>query len=275
MLTRRLFVECASASLLLLAHVFSRAVLPMRPSQEMKMTSPCLLWGLTYPPFSYLDENGSPSGIDVDILTEARRTGFVPEFHYINWEDESEPLERGSIDVIACCYSMTDREDKYRWAGPYMQGRQVIAVVADSDIQTLDDLADRVVAVQSASASEKVFLDNSVDGGSLPQIGLLYCLQDRSLLYPMLAKGYVDAIAGYDIAIQKYVSDYGMDFRILDEPLQTVNLGFAFALNDSRGIDVRLDDALSEMYLDGTLDSIASEYLSDVSSFWGVDAHDC
>ena len=38
-----------------------------------------------YPPFSYLDENGSPSGIDVDILTEAcRRTGFVPKFHYIN-----------------------------------------------------------------------------------------------------------------------------------------------------------------------------------------------
>lgn len=91
----------------------------------------------------------------------------------------------------------------------------------------------------------------------------------------MLAKGHVDAIAGYDIAIQKYASDYGMDFRILDEPLQTVNLGFAFALNDSRGIDVRLDDALSEMYLDGTLDSIASEYLSDMSNFLGVDAHDC
>lgn len=229
-----------------------------------------------YPPFSYLDENGSPSGIDVDILTEAcRRTGFAPEFHYINWEDKSELLDNGSIDVIACCFSMTDREDKYRWAGPYMRGRQVIAVVADSDIQTLDDLADRVVAVQSASASEKIFLDDSADGGSLPQIGLLYCLQDRSLLYPMLAKGHVDAIAGYDIAIQKYAFDYGMDFRILDEPLQTVNLGFAFALNDSRGIDVRLDDALSEMYLDGTLDSIASEYLSDVSSFLGVDAHDC
>ena len=38
---------------------------------------------------------------------------------------------------------------------------------------------------------------------------------------------------------------------------------------------MRLDDALSEMYLDGTLDSIASEYLSDVSNFLGVDAHDC
>lgn len=280
MLTRRLFVACASASLpavgaCLLASCSSNA--PNAPEQKHEDDLPMLVVGTAvYPPFSYLDENGSPSGIDVDILTEAcRRTGFVPEFHYIDWEDKSELLENSSIDVIACCFSMTDREDKYRWAGPYMQGRQVIAVVADSDIQTLDDLAGRVVAVQSASTSEKVFLDDSVDGGSLPQIGLLYCLQDRSLLYPMLAKGYVDAIAGYDIAIQKYASDYGMDFRILDEPLQTVNLGFAFALNDSRGIDARLDDALSEMYLDGTLDSIASEYLSDVSNCSGVDAHDC
>ena len=277
MLTRRLFVACASASLpaagaCLLAGCSSNA-----PEPKHEDDLPVLVVGTgVYPPFSYLDENGSPSGIDVDILTEAcRRTGFAPEFHYINWEDKSELLDNGSIDVIACCFSMTDREDKYRWAGPYMRGRQVIAVVADSDIQTLDDLADRVVAVQSASASEKIFLDDSADGGSLPQVGLLYCLQDRSLLYPMLAKGHVDAIAGYDIAIQKYAFDYGMDFRILDEPLQTVNLGFAFALNDSRGIDVCLDDALSEMYLDGTLDSIASEYLSDVSSFLGVDAHDC
>lgn len=277
MLTRRLFIECASASLPVVGACLLAGCSSNAPEPKTEDDLPVLVVGTDmYPPFSYLDENGSPSGIDVDILTEAcRRTGFVPKFHYINWEDESEPLERGSIDVIACCFSMTGREDKYRWAGPYMQGRQVIAVVADSDIQTLDDLADRVVAVQSASTSEKVFLDDSVDGDSLPQVGLLYCLQDRSLLYPMLAKGHVDAIAGYDIAIQKYASDYGMDFRILDEPLQTVNLGFAFALNDSRGIDARLDDALSEMYLDGTLDSIASEYLSDVSNFLGVDAHDC
>ena len=230
----------------------------------------------TYPPYIYLNNDGVPAGIDVEIATEAfRRMGYAAQFEPIDWEQKTNLVESGAIDCIWGCFSMDGREEVYRWAGPYMQGRQVIAVVADSDIQTLDDLADRVVAVQSASTSEKVFLDDSVDGDSLPQVGLLYCLQDRSLLYPMLAKGHVDAIAGYDIAIQKYASDYGMDFRILDEPLQTVNLGFAFALNDSRGIDVRLDDALSEMYLDGTLDSIASEYLSDVSNFLGVDAHDC
>lgn len=276
MLTRRLFVACASACLPVVGACLLAGCSSAAPEPENNDNLPVLAIGSgSYPPFSYLDENGNPSGIDVDILTEAcKRLGYAPEFHYINWEDKFELLENGAIDVIACCLSMTDREDKYRWAGPYMQGRQVIAVAVDSDIQTLADLADKVVAVQSGTTSEKVFLDDSVDGDSLPQVGLLYCLQDRSLLYPMLAKGYVDAIAGYDIAIRRYMADYGMDFRILDEPLQTVDLGFAFSLNDSRGIDVRLDDVLSEMYADGTLESIASRYLPSASSFLGVDAHD-
>ena len=277
MLTRRSFVACASACLPIVGACLLAGCSSATPEPETDDNLPVLVVGTgTYPPFSYLDENGNPSGIDVDILTEAcKRLGYVPDFQYIGWENKFELLESGAIDMIACCFSMTDREDKYRWAGSYMQGRQVIAVVADSDIQTLADLADKVVAVQSASTSEKVFLDDAVNGLSLSQVGLLYCLQDRSLLYPMLAKGYVDAIAGYDIAIRRYMADYGMDFRILDEPLQTVNLGFAFALDDSRGIDARLDDVLSEMYVDGTLESIASKYLPSASSFLGVDAHDC
>ena len=86
MITRRLFVACASASLpvvgtCLLAGCSSNA---SKPRNEDDL--PVLVVGTDiYPPFSYLDENGSPSGIDVDILTEAcRRTGFVPKFHYIN-----------------------------------------------------------------------------------------------------------------------------------------------------------------------------------------------
>lgn len=229
-----------------------------------------------YPPFSYLDENGDPAGIDVDVLTEAcRRSSYALDMRYIDWEDKFDLLENGEIDAIACCFSMTGREDLFRWAGPYMQGRQVIAVAADSDIQTLDDLAGRTVAVQSASTAEELFLAGSTGEENLPRVGLLYSLQDRSLLYPMLANGYVDAIAEYDVSVRTYMVDYGMDFRILDEVLQILNLGFAFALNDSRGIDVRLDNALSEMYADGTLESIASKYLTSESSFLGVDAHDC
>ena len=40
---------------------------------------------------------------------------------------------------------MTDREDEYHWAGPYMRSHQVVAVNEDSDIQTLEDLEGKVM----------------------------------------------------------------------------------------------------------------------------------
>ena len=39
------------------------------------------------------------------------------------------------------------REEIYRWAGPYMVSRQVVAVDADSSIRTLSDLAGKTIDV--------------------------------------------------------------------------------------------------------------------------------
>ena len=46
---------------------------------------------------------------------------------------------------------MSGRETKYQWAGPYMYSRQVVAVRADSDIQSLSDLAGKRIGVQATT----------------------------------------------------------------------------------------------------------------------------
>ena len=38
------------------------------------------------------------------------------------------------------CFSMEGRLDDYRWAGPYIASRQVVAVNENSDIYKLSDL---------------------------------------------------------------------------------------------------------------------------------------
>ena len=53
---------------------------------------------------------------------------------------------------------MDGREEEYQWAGPYLYSRQVVAVRSDSDIYTLQDLAGKVVAVQSTTKPEELFL---------------------------------------------------------------------------------------------------------------------
>lgn len=226
-----------------------------------------------YPPFCYLDEGGEYTGIDVDILTGALdRIGYGADFLQIEWDRKDELLSKRTIDGIASCFSMNGREDLYRWAGPYMQSRQVVAVMPESDIRTLADLKDKVVAVQVTTKLEEIFL--SGEDKRIPRLGKVFSLEDRSLLYLSLGKGYVDAIAGHEASILQYEKDYDAKYRILDEPLIVVGVGYAFAKQDDRGIAEALDSALQQMHDDGTLRDIVGRYFDDPDDFLVVSASD-
>lgn len=225
------------------------------------------------PPFNYVDSDGNPTGIDVELATEAfRRMGYKAVFVNINWDDKQELLSSHTIDCIWGSFSMNGREDKYRWAGPYMKSRIVIAVNKDSDIYMTEDLLDKTVAVQAASKPEEMFL-NMADS-RIPRIRSLLSMKNRELTYPMLSKGYADALAVNEVIINQYMKDYNMQFRILDEALDTVGLGVAFDKNDKRDIDRRLTDILINMRDDGTEKEILEKYVEDTDKYLEVGAYE-
>ena len=219
-----------------------------------------------YPPYNYLNEDGNPTGIDVDLATEAfKRLGYRVEVVYIDWEKNKELLESGKIDCIMACFSMEGRLNDYKWAGPYIASRQVIAVNNDSDIYTLDDLKDKNVAVQSTTKPEDILLNGNYD------VGNLISLNHRELIFTFLQKGYVDAIGAHEESIIQYMKDYNADFRILEEPLMRVGIGVAFSKNDKRDLCEKLDKTLKEMRKDGTSKKIIGKYLSDPEKYLEVD----
>ncbi len=223
----------------------------------------------TYPPYIYLNNDGTPAGIDVEIATEAfRRMGYAARFEVIDWEQKTALVESGAIDCIWGCFSMQGRETLYRWAGPYMVSRQVVAVNADSSIQSLSDLAGKTVMVQSTTKPEGIFLSGS--DPRIPQTVEVFSIEDRSVQYAMLACGYVDAIAAHETAILQYMKDNNAVFRILEEPLLVTGLGVAFAKNDSRGLDHQLNDTFAQMREDGTLERIVGKYLEHASQYLEV-----
>ena len=224
----------------------------------------------TYPPYIYLNNDGVPAGIDVEIATEAfRRMGYAAQFEPIDWEQKTDLVESGTIDCIWGCFSMDGREEVYRWAGPYMVSRQVVAVDAHSSIRSLSDLAGKTVAVQSTGKPEEIFLSGS--DPRIPQTVEVISTKDRSVQYAMLACGYVDAIAAHEMAILQYMKDNDVEFRILEEPLLVTGLGVAFAKNDTRGLDSQLTDTLAQMRADGTLERIVGRYLENASQYLEVD----
>lgn len=218
-----------------------------------------------YSPFSYADADGDMTGVDVDLAREAfSRMGYAPQFVFINWEDKKELLADGTIDCIWSSFTMTGREDEYHWAGPYMRSRQVVAVREDSDIYTLQDLEDKVLAVQNTTKPEDMIRSHD---STLPRLHKVISVQKRDLIFILLSKGYVDALAAHDTSVDQFMEDTGLQFRILEQPLQSVKLGVAFDKNDMRGLDVQLTEVLSGMRKDGTTERIIGEYLQDAESY--------
>ena len=228
-----------------------------------KSVKPVIVVGSdNFPPYNYEDANGQPTGIDVDLAKEAfARMEYRPVFSVIDWEDKKELVESGEIDCIWGSFSIDGREDQYRWSAPYMVSRQVVAVRKDSNIDTLSDLAGKRVAVQSTTKPEEIFVSHA--DPRIPELREVFSLQNRELIYPFLSKGYVDAIAAHETAILQYMADYGLEYRILDEPLLTVGLGVAFAKADTRGLERALSDVFAQMRADGTMERIIGKYLEE------------
>ena len=223
-----------------------------------------------YPPYNYLNEDGVPTGIDVELATEAfKRMGYQVEVVQINWEKKKELVESGEIDCIMGCFSMEGRLDDYRWAGPYIASRQVVAVNANSDIYKLSDLEGKNLAVQSTTKPEGIFLNRTDE--RIPKLGNLISLGHRELIYTFLGKGYVDAVAAHEESIVQYMKDYDASFRILEEPLMITGIGVAFAKEDDREICEQMSQTLEEMRQDGTSLKIIEKYLDDPQKYLEVD----
>lgn len=222
-----------------------------------------------YSPFSYVDVDGNMTGIDVELATEAfDRMGYETEFKIIDWEEKKDLVDQGKIDCIWSSFTMDGREDEYKWAGPYMQSRQVIAVNKNSDIYSLKDLEDKTIAVQSTTKPEDIIRSHD---SRLPQLRKVISVPKRDLIFILLSKGYADALAAHDTSVDQFMAESGLEFRILDEPLQTVGLGAAFSNNDDRGIEKKLTQTLDEMRSDGTTKKIISKYLSDPDRYLEAD----
>ena len=157
---------------------------------------------------------------------------------------------------------MNGREDRYRWAGPYMYSRQVVVVQASSDIYGLGDLNGKRIAVQSSSKPEELFLEHQVPG--VEQVDSVYCFADTVDVFAALDKSYVDACAGHETAYLTFVAGRAGGYRVLEPELLRAGLGAAFYKDDSSGRAEALDEMLHELVADGTVAAILESY--------GVDA---
>ena len=109
----------------------------------------------TFAPMGFRDEKGEIVGFDIDLANEvSKRIGLDIKIQQIDWTMKETELNSGNIDVIWNGYSITDeRKEKVAFSQPYLENRQVIVTLADTDINAKQDLAGKKVAAQNQSSA--------------------------------------------------------------------------------------------------------------------------
>ena len=149
---------------------------------------------LDYPPYSYLQDDGSVGGFDVELcqaVCDYLGWGYEPV--PFNWDAKDMELNAGSCDCIWSGFTKEGREDDYTWGITYSNNTQGILVAKDSGIETLADLEGKVVGVQTATSAADMLEDSQADLAAT--FADLKVYETYTIAYNDLKAGAIDAIA--------------------------------------------------------------------------------
>lgn len=179
-----------------------------------------------YPPYSYVDEDGNPTGFDVEsVKWIADQLGFEVEVKPTAWDGIIPALMAKKIDLIySGMTASAERRKVVAFSDVYWVINQAVCVNADSDLNIVTALAgDYKVGTQRGCTAAMWLEDNLVKTDVLPKSNLkLY--DNFPLAVKDLQNGRVDSAMMDDVIVEKAVE--GKDLKIIG----TISTGEEYAV---------------------------------------------
>jgi len=212
-----------------------------------------------YPPYGYMDENGSYTGFDLELAKAvADKNGWAIEFKPIDWDAKDSLIESGAITCIWNGFTMEGREDKYTFSEAYMLNSQVI-VVKKGAIADEAGLAGKNVVTQAGSAAEEVLIGEDADKADLAKtFGSLTAIAEYNTAFMSLEAGLVDAVA-CDYSIAMYQMSAKPDAYSVLTTLSEEHYGVGFKKGES-SMAKAVSDTLKTLTKDGTVEKLINKY---------------
>lgn len=211
----------------------------------------------TFAPMGFRDEKNELVGFDIDLATiMAEKMDIEIQFQPIDWAMKESELNGKNIDMIWNGYTITEkRKEQVSFTNPYLENRQIIVVLADSNIQTKEDLKGATLAVQKeSSALEAVLAEETVaaslkDGKPTEFDTNIDCFMD-------LEAKRSEAIVCDEVLARYVIKQRGEEkYRILEDNFGTEEYGIGVRKEDTELLK-QLNDALAECMQDGSYDEV-------------------
>ncbi len=212
----------------------------------------------TFAPFEFEDDNGEMVGIDLDLLKAiAEDQGFEYELVVAGFSAATTGLEAGEYDGVIAGMSITDaRKEKYDFSEPYYDSGVGMAVNADSDIASYDDLNGKTVAAKIGTEG-CTFAESIAD-----QYGFtIMQFEDSSSMYQDVLAG--NSVACFeDYPVLGYEISRGTAFKMPLDMEHGNAYGFAVLKGQNTELLEMFDAGLKNMKDSGKYDEILNTYIS-------------
>lgn len=219
----------------------------------------------TFRPFTYMDEKDHLTGYDIEILREVERRNPDIKFAFKTMSVDAGflGLEAGQVDIIANqIVENPKRADKSiftKEVNNYTSRK--LAVKGDrQDIQTIDDLRGKKVAVTSSSEVTRQL--QKYNETAEPKIELVYTDKGTTETMNLVVTGRVDATPAYEVAINEAKKTLGLDVKAVGASIASDPTCFALRKDAaSQQLADKIDATLKEMRADGTLKKLSEQFL--------------
>lgn len=207
-----------------------------------------------YPPLSFLRE-AKQSGFDPDLIKKiGTHSSIQPTIIMDAWPSVLEGLRDGSIDVISGVIQTPERQKVFSFTIPYVIDYYTLFVHQSSNIETVDDLAGKRLAILEQDAAIESYV-------------VPYNLNDTIIkttsfyeAFELVSKGEADyTIAPYSLG-KNTIKRLGLkNIEETGRPLMSIEYRYAVQKGNERLLFL-LNEAIADLHRSGVINSIREQW---------------
>ncbi len=212
----------------------------------------------TYPPFEMLDANKNIIGYDIDLINEICALAHcTADIKSTAWDGIFPALQKGDFDAVISGVTITAERDKTMdFTDPYIEVGQVLLVRADEErIKSLDDMADKSVAVQRGTTNDEAATNFQKEG----KVGEVKRFPTFDLAVKSLLNKDVDAVIIDNTSASGYMGTNPNQLKIAGEKFTSEGLGIVVREGDKE-LQEAFNAALKVLRENGTLDRLYQKW---------------
>ena len=223
-----------------------------------------------FPPFGYVGDDGEYTGFDLKLAAEcAKRMGQEIVYQPIDWDAKDMELESGNIDCIWNGMCITEeRKQNMSISDPYLYNTQAMVMKKSREKEIMKSVKGLTVTAEQGSTGEGKIDGSIADDDTVKVSAQDYFKDANYVASDSMAKALMEVKSGTaDVALVDSVCALGMVGEGTDYSDLVINMDNNFGQQEygiafRKGSDVteKVNEAIKELYEDGTVDTIAKKY---------------